>query len=172
MGCTAAVKSIRWFKDPETNPNLNTEVKLLKEVCDTPANYDQSLHSHLFSNSWITGSQLYSSFWCLVIHLPFYIMLMSNDPRSCGMSNWWTKFPNTQLFRGWSHWGPSSPWNCKLMATTPGIIPFFFFFLICRRIPEHNASLENRYCIQRAPAVVRIRWMVEVTRKNEKPLLS
>ncbi|WCJ42382.1 adenosylmethionine-8-amino-7-oxononanoate transaminase [Euphorbia peplus] len=32
MGCTAAAKSIKWFKDPGTNPNIVAERKLLKEL--------------------------------------------------------------------------------------------------------------------------------------------
>ncbi|KAK4759822.1 hypothetical protein SAY87_022953 [Trapa incisa] len=34
MGCTAAVKSIKWFKHPEINSNINAEVKLLNELWD------------------------------------------------------------------------------------------------------------------------------------------
>ncbi|CAH9090085.1 unnamed protein product [Cuscuta europaea] len=34
LGCTAAVKSIRWFKDCKTNPNLACGGRLLKEMWD------------------------------------------------------------------------------------------------------------------------------------------
>lgn len=34
MGCTAAAKSIKWFKDPRTNPNIVSEGRLLREVCE------------------------------------------------------------------------------------------------------------------------------------------
>ncbi|KAF3452815.1 hypothetical protein FNV43_RR03248 [Rhamnella rubrinervis] len=34
MGCTAAAKSIKWFKDPQTNGNITSEGKLLKELWD------------------------------------------------------------------------------------------------------------------------------------------
>ena len=33
MGCTAAAKSIKWFKDTKTNFNLIFEGRLLGEVC-------------------------------------------------------------------------------------------------------------------------------------------
>jgi dethiobiotin synthetase/adenosylmethionine--8-amino-7-oxononanoate aminotransferase len=33
IGCTAAVKSIEWFKDPLTNLNIASEGRLLREVC-------------------------------------------------------------------------------------------------------------------------------------------
>ncbi|RVW29811.1 Bifunctional dethiobiotin synthetase/7,8-diamino-pelargonic acid aminotransferase, mitochondrial [Vitis vinifera] len=35
MGCTAAVKSIKWFKDPQTNSNITSEGRLLREVCES-----------------------------------------------------------------------------------------------------------------------------------------
>lgn len=34
MGCAAAVKSMKWFKDPRTNLNINSEGKLLRELWD------------------------------------------------------------------------------------------------------------------------------------------
>ncbi|GMY35413.1 bifunctional dethiobiotin synthetase/7,8-diamino-pelargonic acid aminotransferase, mitochondrial [Fagus crenata] len=34
MGCTAAAKSIKWFKDPQTNPNVTHEGKSLRELWD------------------------------------------------------------------------------------------------------------------------------------------
>ncbi|KAK3041117.1 hypothetical protein RJ639_027569 [Escallonia herrerae] len=34
MGCTAASKSIQWFKDPQTNHNLDSERMLLREIWD------------------------------------------------------------------------------------------------------------------------------------------
>ncbi|XP_072962379.1 bifunctional dethiobiotin synthetase/7,8-diamino-pelargonic acid aminotransferase, mitochondrial [Typha angustifolia] len=34
MGCTAAAKSIQWFRDPSTNHNLDSEGKKLKELWD------------------------------------------------------------------------------------------------------------------------------------------
>ncbi|KAK9275394.1 hypothetical protein L1049_022658 [Liquidambar formosana] len=34
MGCTAAAKSIKWFKDPRTNPNIISEGGLLRELWD------------------------------------------------------------------------------------------------------------------------------------------
>ncbi|PIN20538.1 Acetylornithine aminotransferase [Handroanthus impetiginosus] len=35
MGCTAAVKSVKWFKDYRTNMNLTPESRLLQELWDT-----------------------------------------------------------------------------------------------------------------------------------------
>ncbi|RDX82061.1 Bifunctional dethiobiotin synthetase/7,8-diamino-pelargonic acid aminotransferase, mitochondrial, partial [Mucuna pruriens] len=34
MGCAAAVKSIQWFKDPCSNPNITSEGRLLRELWD------------------------------------------------------------------------------------------------------------------------------------------
>ncbi|XP_044462822.1 bifunctional dethiobiotin synthetase/7,8-diamino-pelargonic acid aminotransferase, mitochondrial-like isoform X2 [Mangifera indica] len=34
MGCAAAAKAIKWFKDPQTNPNIISEGRLLKELWD------------------------------------------------------------------------------------------------------------------------------------------
>ncbi|KAL5775185.1 hypothetical protein ACOSP7_012742 [Xanthoceras sorbifolium] len=34
MGCAAAAKSIKWFKDPQTNVNIISEQKLLRELWD------------------------------------------------------------------------------------------------------------------------------------------
>lgn len=34
VGCTAAVKSIKWFKDSKSNHNLISEAMLLREVCE------------------------------------------------------------------------------------------------------------------------------------------
>ncbi|KAK7329822.1 hypothetical protein VNO77_24002 [Canavalia gladiata] len=34
MGCAAAVKSIQWFKDPCSNPNITSEERLLRELWD------------------------------------------------------------------------------------------------------------------------------------------
>ncbi|KAK7388482.1 hypothetical protein VNO78_23298 [Psophocarpus tetragonolobus] len=34
MGCTAAVKSIQWFKDPCSNPNVTSEGRLLRKLWD------------------------------------------------------------------------------------------------------------------------------------------
>lgn len=34
MGCAAAVKSIQWFKDPCSNPNITCEGRLLRELWD------------------------------------------------------------------------------------------------------------------------------------------
>ncbi|XP_071729663.1 bifunctional dethiobiotin synthetase/7,8-diamino-pelargonic acid aminotransferase, mitochondrial [Rutidosis leptorrhynchoides] len=35
LGCAAACNSIKWFKDPQTNPNLAPEQKFLRELWDT-----------------------------------------------------------------------------------------------------------------------------------------
>lgn len=32
LGCTAAAKAVQWFKDPSTNPNLDSSGTQLKEV--------------------------------------------------------------------------------------------------------------------------------------------
>ena len=32
LGCTAAAKSIKWFKNPQTNQNINSEGKSLREA--------------------------------------------------------------------------------------------------------------------------------------------
>lgn len=32
VGCASAAKAIQWFKDPSTNPNIDSEQKILKEV--------------------------------------------------------------------------------------------------------------------------------------------
>ncbi|KAJ0031304.1 hypothetical protein Pint_14193 [Pistacia integerrima] len=34
MGCAAAAKAIKWFKDPQTNPNIISEGRLLRELWD------------------------------------------------------------------------------------------------------------------------------------------
>ncbi|KAG7021738.1 Bifunctional dethiobiotin synthetase/7,8-diamino-pelargonic acid aminotransferase, mitochondrial, partial [Cucurbita argyrosperma subsp. argyrosperma] len=34
LGCTAAAKSIKWFKNPQTNQNINSEGKSLRELWD------------------------------------------------------------------------------------------------------------------------------------------
>lgn len=39
MGCAAAVKSMKWFKDPRTNLNINSEGKLLREVFEFTFSY-------------------------------------------------------------------------------------------------------------------------------------
>ncbi|KAM7477033.1 hypothetical protein LguiB_024276 [Lonicera macranthoides] len=44
MGCTAAVKSIKWFKDPQTNLNLSSEGKLLREIWDMDQAHQISFH--------------------------------------------------------------------------------------------------------------------------------
>uniref|UniRef100_A0A9I9E153 Bifunctional dethiobiotin synthetase/7,8-diamino-pelargonic acid aminotransferase n=1 Tax=Cucumis melo TaxID=3656 RepID=A0A9I9E153_CUCME len=33
LGCTVAAKSIKWFKDPQTNLNIISEGTSLREVC-------------------------------------------------------------------------------------------------------------------------------------------
>ncbi|GMH03977.1 hypothetical protein Nepgr_005816 [Nepenthes gracilis] len=45
MGCTAARKAIRWFKDPMTNNNLTFEGKFLKELWDMELVHKISSHS-------------------------------------------------------------------------------------------------------------------------------
>uniref|UniRef100_A0A1D1XRV0 Adenosylmethionine-8-amino-7-oxononanoate aminotransferase n=1 Tax=Anthurium amnicola TaxID=1678845 RepID=A0A1D1XRV0_9ARAE len=45
MGCTAAAKSMQWFKDPCTNPNVNVEERRLKELWDTEVVLQLSTHS-------------------------------------------------------------------------------------------------------------------------------
>ncbi|CAK9181202.1 unnamed protein product [Ilex paraguariensis] len=44
MGCTAAAKSIKWFKDVQTNLNLASEGGLLKELWDLELVQNISLH--------------------------------------------------------------------------------------------------------------------------------
>ncbi|EXB94580.1 Adenosylmethionine-8-amino-7-oxononanoate aminotransferase [Morus notabilis] len=44
MGCTAAAKSIKWFKDPRTNPNIVSEGRLLRELWDKELVYMISSH--------------------------------------------------------------------------------------------------------------------------------
>lgn len=34
VGCASAAKAIQWFKDPSTNPNIDSERKILKELWD------------------------------------------------------------------------------------------------------------------------------------------
>ncbi|XP_062078626.1 bifunctional dethiobiotin synthetase/7,8-diamino-pelargonic acid aminotransferase, mitochondrial [Humulus lupulus] len=44
IGCTAATKAIKWFKDPQTNKNLNSEGSSLKEMWDEELVYKLSSH--------------------------------------------------------------------------------------------------------------------------------
>ncbi|KAK7265291.1 hypothetical protein RJT34_32909 [Clitoria ternatea] len=44
MGCTAAVKSIQWFKDPCSNPNINSETGLIRELWDNKMIHQISSH--------------------------------------------------------------------------------------------------------------------------------
>ncbi|KAF4383950.1 hypothetical protein G4B88_016383 [Cannabis sativa] len=44
LGCTAATKAIRWFKDPQTNKNLNSEGSSLKEMWDEELVHKLSSH--------------------------------------------------------------------------------------------------------------------------------
>lgn len=44
MGCTAAVKSIKWFKDPQTNSNITSEGRLLRELWDAELVHQISSH--------------------------------------------------------------------------------------------------------------------------------
>ncbi|KAL5549073.1 hypothetical protein UlMin_004304 [Ulmus minor] len=44
MGCTAAVKSIKWFKDPQTNSNIASDGKSLRELWDEESVYQLSKH--------------------------------------------------------------------------------------------------------------------------------
>ncbi|KAJ7979489.1 Bifunctional dethiobiotin synthetase/7,8-diamino-pelargonic acid aminotransferase, mitochondrial [Quillaja saponaria] len=44
MGCTAAAKSIKWFKDPSTNPNITSEGRLLRELWDEKLVHQISSH--------------------------------------------------------------------------------------------------------------------------------
>ncbi|PON97958.1 Aminotransferase class-III [Trema orientale] len=44
LGCTAAAKSIKWFKDPQTNSNLDSEGRSLKELWDEELVYQISSH--------------------------------------------------------------------------------------------------------------------------------
>ncbi|PNX77774.1 bifunctional dethiobiotin synthetase/7,8-diamino-pelargonic acid aminotransferase mitochondrial-like [Trifolium pratense] len=45
MGCMAAVKSIQWFKDPFSNPNITSEGILLRELWDDKMVHKISSHS-------------------------------------------------------------------------------------------------------------------------------
>ncbi|GAU21004.1 hypothetical protein TSUD_201530 [Trifolium subterraneum] len=45
MGCMAAVKSIQWFKDPFSNPNITSEGRLLRELWDDKMVLKISSHS-------------------------------------------------------------------------------------------------------------------------------
>lgn len=45
MGCMAAVKSIQWFKDPLSNPNITSEERLLRELWDDKMVRKISSHS-------------------------------------------------------------------------------------------------------------------------------
>ncbi|XP_045815201.1 bifunctional dethiobiotin synthetase/7,8-diamino-pelargonic acid aminotransferase, mitochondrial isoform X1 [Trifolium pratense] len=45
MGCMAAVKSIQWFKDPFSNPNITSEGRLLRELWDDKMVHKISSHS-------------------------------------------------------------------------------------------------------------------------------
>lgn len=44
MGCTAAAKSIKWFKDPHANHNINSEGRLLRELWDAELVHQISSH--------------------------------------------------------------------------------------------------------------------------------
>lgn len=44
IGCTAAAKSIRWFKDSDRNPNIISEGSLLRELWDDKLVYQISSH--------------------------------------------------------------------------------------------------------------------------------
>uniref|UniRef100_A0A9I9EG89 Bifunctional dethiobiotin synthetase/7,8-diamino-pelargonic acid aminotransferase n=1 Tax=Cucumis melo TaxID=3656 RepID=A0A9I9EG89_CUCME len=45
LGCTVAAKSIKWFKDPQTNLNIIYEGTSLTEVC--------AIYLKLFSSGWL-----------------------------------------------------------------------------------------------------------------------
>ncbi|TYK09496.1 bifunctional dethiobiotin synthetase/7,8-diamino-pelargonic acid aminotransferase [Cucumis melo var. makuwa] len=44
LGCTAAAKSIKWFKNPQTNLNINSEGTSLRELWDENLVYEISSH--------------------------------------------------------------------------------------------------------------------------------
>ncbi|KAM5553913.1 bifunctional dethiobiotin synthetase/7,8-diamino-pelargonic acid aminotransferase, mitochondrial [Rosa sericea] len=44
IGCTAAAKSIRWFKDSDRNPNISSKGSLLRELWDNKLVYQISSH--------------------------------------------------------------------------------------------------------------------------------